>query len=632
MTSVDDENGAPPAPTETAVAPAPPVQVPAQGQRPGPGMRRRLPQQGGGRPMRGRPQIDPRVADPVVAEGKAAFERGDLTLAELRAMQALQQVPDHLEALILLYQCRKRTSQAGPQLEGILRAIVRKNANLFWATSELAFMLFARGERVECEVHARNAIRLAPRDPAAHGIMGLMLTETNRALAGEYHFRKAIELSSENSRVDTNLANCLKAQGKVEESEQWFSKAVALGPRNLAALIGWSRLEEARRNFPKAWELIKKAEEVAPEAPDISLTKAILYGRERKNEEAIAELSKSQSEGKTQPLNVPALFERGRLYDKMDRFEEAWADFTEANRLCREVQGRVYAERVAADTAHRLKTFFTRSRAALLPRAHLADGRPQPIFIVGYPRSGTTMVEQTLTAHPAVSAGDELVFINDLSRLGPRWLGSPLAYPEALADLWMGDNLLVLDQFRDYYLDRAEQLGIWEKGAKFFTDKMPLNETHLGLIHLIFPKAPILHVRRHPLDILTSNVSNFLTHGYNQAFDPVTCAKHYVLIDDLVRHYRDQLDMNYMEIRYEDLVKDQETHVRSMMEFCGLEFTPKALKFHENQRYARTASYAQVTEKLYDSSVNRYRHYRKHLDAAVEIMKPVIERLGYSVE
>jgi tetratricopeptide (TPR) repeat protein len=644
MTSVDDEAGAPANVPEAAEQPSPVVSAPLPGQQPmpapqrmmpvGPAARRPLrPIQGGLATRRAPPPPpNPQLADPVIAEGNAALQRGDLTLAELRAMQALQQVPDHLEALILLYQCRKRTGQGGPKLENVLRAIVRKNANLFWATNELAFMLFGRGERVECEIHARNAIRLAPRDPAAHGIMGLMLTETNRAVAGEYHFRKAIELAGENSRVDTNLANCLKAQGKVDESEEWFSKAVTLGPRNFNALMGWARLEEARRNFPKAWELLNKAAEVAPDHPDISLTRAVLHGREKKNEQAIAELTKSRNEGKKQQMTAVALFERGRLYDKMDRFDEAWADFDEANRLCREVQGRHYAEPMAVNLAERLKSFFVRSRMGLLPRAEFAEGRPQPIFIVGYPRSGTTMVEQTITAHPHASAGDELVFINDLTRVGSRWLGSPLQYPEAMADLWMGDNLLVLDQFRDYYLDRAGQLGIWEKGARFFTDKMPLNETHLGLIHLIFPKAPIIHVRRHPLDILVSNYSNFLTHGYNQAFDVATIAKHYALIDGLVAHYREQLDLNYLEVRYEDLVADQETNVRGLLDFCGLDFDKKVLSFHENQRYARTASYAQVTEKLYDSSVFRHRHYRGHLEPAIEILKPVIERLGYTVD
>ena len=286
------------------------------------------------------PQIDPKTVDPLVAEGKAAFEKGDATLAELRAMQALQQVPDHLEALVLLYQCRKKAGQAGPPLENVLRAIVRKNPNLLWATSELAYMLFARGERVECETHARNAIRLAPRNPQAHGIMGLILTETNRALAGEYHFRKAIELSGENTRVAANLANCLKTQGKVEESEQWFAKATELDPKNVNAWIGWCRLEEARRNFSRAWELLAKAEEIAPESVDLSLTRAVLYGREKKNEEAIAELSKSQEEGKAKAFAPVALLERGRLYDKMDRFDEAWADYEEGKRLCRDVQGR----------------------------------------------------------------------------------------------------------------------------------------------------------------------------------------------------------------------------------------------------------------------------------------------------
>jgi tetratricopeptide (TPR) repeat protein len=572
---------------------------------------------------------DPRTVDPLVNEGKQALEKGDLNLAELRAMQALQQVPDHLEALILLYQCRRRSNVTGLPLENILRRIVQRNANLLWATSDLAFMLFQRGERVECEVHARNALRLAPRNAAAHGIMGLILTETNRALAGEYHFRKAIEYSGENTRVCTNLANCLKAQGKVEESEAYFRRATELDPRNINAWLGWCRLEEARRAIPRAWELLHEAEKVAPQGADLSLTRAVLYGREKKNEDAVAELSKSRSEGDAKQLDAVALLERGRLYDKMDRFDDAWADYVEGKRICREVQGRRYSEQLATNLVGRLKGFFTRQRMSILPRASLNEDMPQPVFIVGYPRSGTTMVEQTITAHPAISAGDELVFISDLARIGPRMLGSPLAYPECLADLWMGDNLLVLDQFRDYYLKRAEQLGIWEKGARFFTDKMPLNETHLGLIHLIFPKSPIIHVRRHPLDILTSNFANFLTHGFNQAFDLKTSAQHMVLIDGLTEHYRRELDLHYMDIRYEDLVEDQEPNVRRMLDFVGVDFNPKTLAFHENQRYARTASYAQVTEKLYDSSVYRYRHYRKHMDEAVAILKPVLDRLGY---
>ena len=268
----------------------------------------------------------------------------------------------------------------------------------------------------------------------------------------------------------------------------------------------------------------------------------------------------------------------------------------------------------------------------LIPRADIDPSMPQPVFIVGFPRSGTTMVEQTLSAHPKISAGDELSFMQDLTRIIPRWLASPNPFPGALTDLWMGDNRIAPNQFRDYYLRRSGELGIFEEGARFFTDKMPLNEMHLGLIHILFPHSPIIHVRRHPLDILTSNFSNFLTHGFNQSFDAKTIAQHYVLVDELVEHYRRELDLNYLEVRYEQIVENQEKHVRRMLEFIGVEFDPRCLSFDENQRYARTASYAQVTEKLYDKSVFRFRHYRKHLDQAVAILRPTLWRLGYSTE
>ncbi len=138
----------------------------------------------------------------------------------------------------------------------------------------------------------------------AHAMMGLILTETNRALAGEYHFRKAIEIAGETARGCVNLANCLKQQGKMDESEEWFRKATALDPMNVNAWLGWCRMEEARRAIPRAWELLHEAEKVAPEGADMSLTRAVLRGREKNNEAAIAELSKSQIEGKAKQLTA----------------------------------------------------------------------------------------------------------------------------------------------------------------------------------------------------------------------------------------------------------------------------------------------------------------------------------------
>ncbi|MDE2390263.1 MAG: sulfotransferase, partial [Rhodospirillales bacterium] len=174
--------------------------------------------------------------------------------------------------------------------------------------------------------------------------------------------------------------------------------------------------------------------------------------------------------------------------------------------------------------------------------------------------------------------------------------------------------------------------GFLKEGAGFFTDKMPLNEMYLGLISLLFPQSPIIHVLRHPLDVVLSVYSNHLMHGYFCAAQLESIAAHYNLVADLMQHYRQNLAMRYLPVRYEEMVTDQEAQVRKLLEFIGVEFDPRCLSFEKNTRYARTASYAQVAEKLYDRSRYRYRPYLKHLAPVVEVLRPVIERLGYSVE
>ena len=210
--------------------------------------------------------------------------------------------------------------------------------------------------------------------------------------------------------------------------------------------------------------------------------------------------------------------------------------------------------------------------------------------------------------------------IHEIADSMARLLNSPLSYPEALCELWFGDRRHELDNLRDYYLQRVYQLGVLEEGVAWFTDKMPLNETHLGLIGLLFPQAPIIHLLRHPLDVVLSVFSNHLTHGFYCSYALDTAARHYVLAMDLVEHYRGQMLLRYLPIRYEDIVDDQEASVRRMLEFIGEPFDARCLSFHENKRFARTASYAQVTEKLYDRSRFRYRHYIEDLESVIPIL------------
>ena len=172
--------------------------------------------------------------------------------------------------------------------------------------------------------------------------------------------------------------------------------------------------------------------------------------------------------------------------------------------------------------------------------------------------------------------------------------------------------------------------GAIQPGKRWFTDKMPLNETHLGLIHLLFPQAPIVHLVRHPLDVMLSVFSNGLTHGFNCASGLDTAATHYMLVADLLAHYREVLPMRYLQVRYEEVVDDLPDQARRLLAFISAPFDPKVLDFHENARAARTASYAQVTEKLYDRSRYRHRHYAAELAEIETRLAPTIRQLGYA--
>jgi tetratricopeptide (TPR) repeat protein len=566
---------------------------------------------------------------PLVERAFQAHESGDVAEATRLCLETLELSPGQPGALAKLYQIRRAENQL-VAAEALIRRIVALDLNNVWATQELALLLFNKADLAEAETHARNAVRIAPRDPQSHNLMAMIMTEANRPQIGEFHYRKVIELLDRPSPIVlANLAWNLKNQGKMDEARRLYTESVRLDPRIVQTLLGWARLEETDRDFARAAALLDDAERLSPGDRSVLLSRAVLLGRTRAYDDALAVLDTLHAD---RALGPAEWTEKGRLLDRLERYDEAFAAFAEGKRVLREISGQSYRDEEAAQLAARLKGFFTAERLSIVPRAKPASSGAQPIFIVGFPRSGTTMVEQTLSAHPRISAGDELPTINDITLLMPRMLNSPLAYPEALADLWMGDQHEALDNLRDYYLQRARQLGAIGKGAARFTDKMPLNEMHLGLIALLFPQAPIVHVLRHPLDVVLSVFSNHLTHGYYCAYALESAAQHYVLIMDLVEHYRGQMTLRYLPIRYEDIVDEQEPNIRKLLDFVGEPFDRRCLRFDQNRRYARTASYAQVAEKLYDRSRYRYRHYLKELAPVLPILEPAIRRLGYTID
>ena len=583
---------------------------------------------------------------PLVEQAVAAHRQGAIAMAERLCLDVLELAPDRPGALTVLYHIRRDQGIAAAA-EALIRRVVALDPNNFAATNELALLLLGKGMIQEAEAHARNAVRIAPQAAQAHNLMGMVMTEAQRPQVGEYHYRKVLELSDGRDPVVlANLAWNLKNQGRMEEGRALYRESAAAAPTIRQTLLGWARLEEADRQFDAAAEILNRMERQWPDDPGLLLSRAVLLGRMKRHDAALAVLDRLAQQASDGRLGPNELSEKGRLLDQMGRYDDAFAAFAEGKRLVRTLSGHVYQDAAAADLIGRLAGFFTAGRLQTLPRAGVRDAQiglggmesggieanAQPIFVLGFPRSGTTLMEQTLSAHPLIAAGDELPLINDISGLMPRMLNSPLAYPEALAELWMGDQRAGLDNLRDYYLQKVAQMGILTHGARWFTDKMPLNETHLGLIALLFPCAPLIHVIRHPLDVMVSVLSNHFTHGFFCAAALETAALHYARVMDLVQGYRSEMALRYLPVRYEDMVTDQEATVRLVLAFIDAPFDANCLRFHENQRYARTASYAQVTERLYDRSRYRYRHYRKHLEPVVPILLPYIERLGYGID
>ncbi len=377
--------------------------------------------------------------------------------------------------------------------------------------------------------------------------------------------------------------------------------------------------------------MLDDAETRFPNDVGIRLTRAALLGRMRRYDDALA-LIDGAATGDVR-LGPNELLEKGRLLDQMGRYDDAWAAFAEGKKLARELSGQSYLDEAAAQTIDRLRNFFTEGRLRILPRAGVRSDVPQPIFILGFPAlrhhaGGTNPVGAPEDRGRRRAAADPRDHRHHAAHAGPpaglsrrRW---PSCGWATSARGWTICATTICRKFASW--------ACCAQGATRFTDKMPLNETHLGLIALLFPEAPLIHVLRHPLDIMVSAFSNAFTHGFYCAADLETAARHYVRVMDLVQHYRAEMTLRYLPVRYEDIVGDQDASVRAMLGFIGEKFDKACLTFHENRRYARTASYAQVAEPLYDRSVGRWKHYRAHLAPVIPILAPVIERLGYRID
>ncbi|THD36728.1 MAG: sulfotransferase family protein [Sphingomonas sp.] len=486
-----------------------------------------------------------------------------------------------------------------------------------------ARQLTMQGRSREAEDVCREVLSLDPGNGIAHGMLGMRLSERESLVAGAWHLRRAIEIEGRHPELFAALGHNLIRQGQVDEAEPLLREASAAMPEALLPRAHHAVALERLGRRDEAWAVFATLKaDAARTRQDVTGQEALLWEGSpnwRDGLEALDRLA-TPTQGATQ-------LTRGRLRDKAGNYAGAWADFVEGKRRVAEENKLSYDRAGVAGHLKKLQGFFTAERMAGLPRATVRGDVPQPIFVLGFPRSGTTMTEQLLTSHPAIRAGDELPFTGELVEFAAGQTGR---FPDGLASLAGADRRHLVTLFRDFYLARAEQYGLLAPGAQWFTDKMPLNDIYLPLLHLAFPQAKVILVRRHPLDILVSVMGHNLTHGFNCGFDPGTAAAHLALVSDAMQAWR-VAGIPFHDFSYEAFVRDQEGETQRLMAYIGVEVDPAQHRFHENKRLAPTPSYGQVRQPLYDKSIGRWCNYREMLAPVVPTVADALRRGGYSV-
>ena len=558
------------------------------------------------------------MSSTMIEAARAAMNAGRPLDAVHMARKVLATDPRSVDALeILFLEALRRGDRI--DAEKTLRHVLAVAPDAIWARDDLARLLIEDKREIEAEVEVRATL-VADADHAdAHAMLGTMLSQREMLVEGAIHFRRAIALAGPHPQLLTNLGRNLLRQGALDEAAELAAQADRLAPDVLATAVLISEIAEQSDDLDGAHRALQHAERLAArDGRDALMLRATLLTRDAHWPEALTLLdSLSDLHGAAQLL-------RGRLRDRAGRYDEAWRDFVAGKAALAQVSGRRYDPR--AVDAH--FTGLATLSLSGLPRPARRDG-PQPLFILGMPRSGTTMAEQLLTSHPDVRAGGELPFTAQLRDFACQMLGasSSLDFGQLVA----ADHHHLPGLFRDFYLARAEIYGLTSAGAELFTDKMPLNEIYLPLLRLAFPHAPMVMVRRHPLDTLVSIMSHDMTHGFDCGYRLEDAAHQIAAVSALIDRYRETIAPAPHLFGYERFVADQAGETAKLMTHVGLSVDPAQVHFHANRRHAPTPSYAQVREPLHDRSIGRWRKYRTHLQSVIPIIEDAMRRGGYSL-
>lgn len=462
---------------------------------------------------------------------------------------------------------------------------------------------------VEAEAAYRRVLALQPNSAGTLSELALVLGELKRLDEALACHRRAAELEPANAMIHYRLSGALFEARDPYGSEASCRQAVTLDPNFSAA---WSTLGQILRvlgRFEEAQSCFHRALELEPEQPTADAGLAVI-GHRAGDEEQLDRLYKLlASTDRPAAVRSDAGYALGMLLDNADRYDEAFACFAQANALRRRELA-ASGERFDYAALRRQVDGLIRSCTPALYAMVEGEANPSeaPVFIVGMPRSGTSLIEQIAATHSRVSGAGER---KDIAGIVDMVLAHGSERPADELDPDLARRLA------DRYVAQLENLGL---GAGRVTDKMPDNVLHLGLIAVLFPAARIVFCRRDLRDICLSCYFHRFDDMILYAQDLVDCGLRALEIERLADHWRKVLPLRMLTIDYETLVADLEGESRRLIDFLGLDWEPACLEFHKTDRPVLTASGWQVRQPLYTRSVGRWRHYERHLGPLLEVL------------
>ncbi|HXP26962.1 MAG TPA: tetratricopeptide repeat protein [Steroidobacteraceae bacterium] len=458
--------------------------------------------------------------------------------------------------------------------------------------NNLGNALLDLGRIEEAVASYSRALELEPDFAKAHSNLGSAFRELAKLDEAEASYRRALAIRADSSEILTNLGVVQRLQGRADEAEASLRRALSIDPGAAPTITSLAELYADRGQFAEAENLYKKAYAGHPESAQAWAGLAALRKMTSDDSAWIKEAQRIAQRPLRPRDEAHLRYAMGKFFDDVQDYEQAFVSYRRANEIAK-------AYSPPHDRQHLARTFEFTTRLydrEWLDRAKVtSNSSSRPIFIVGMPRSGTSLAEQILASHPAVFGAGELSF----------WKTASLQVGSAALE--SGFDGSVLAKLADEYLQLLTGLSL---DASRVVDKMPANFAHLGMIHAALPNARFIHMRRNPIDTcLSIYFQNFhVAHSYANDLEDLAHYHHEYQL--LMQHWRSILPPSaILEVPYEALVADQETWSRKMLDFVGLPWDPACIDFHQTNRRVSTFSKWQVRQKISKTSVERWRNY-----------------------